>query len=183
VSFTRRFALSLAFAGALAPAATARAQEVVGTLRVALAATSTLHDFEGGAEPVSVSLSQDPSGGWSADVTLAVADLSTGIGWRDESMRSMFEADRHPRILGRVRGVDPEQVRRSGALAFVLRIRDVERPLTARVTQWQQSERRASFDAAFDVSLAAFGIEAPSLPFNRVGDVVHVTVHLDLERT
>lgn len=183
MSFTARFALSLALAGALVGAATARAQDVHGALRLTFAATSTLHDFEGSARPASVSLSQDPSGGWSADVSLPVADLSTGNGWRDESMRSMFEADRHPQILGRVRGVDPEQVRSSGELAFVLRIRDVERPLTARVTHWQQGERQASFDAAFDVSLAAFGIEAPSLPFNHVGDVVHVSVHLDLERS
>jgi polyisoprenoid-binding protein YceI len=183
VNFTRRFALSLVLAASLAPAATARAQDVRGVLRVAFAATSTLHDFEGSAKPASVSVSQDPAGGWSADVTLSVADLSTGNDWRDEGMRSMFEADRHPRILGRVRGVDPEQVRRSGELAFVLRIRDVERPLTARVTHWQQGERQASFDAAFDISLAAFGIEAPSIPFNRVGDVVHVSLHLDLERT
>jgi polyisoprenoid-binding protein YceI len=183
VSFSRRFALSLTLAGALLGGATARAQDVRGELRVAFTATSTLHDFEGSAKPISVSLAQDPSGGWSADVTLPIAALSTGNGWRDESMRSMFEADRHPQLLGRFRGVDPEQVRSSGALAFVLRIRDVERPLTARVTHFQQGERQASFDAAFDVSLAEFGIEAPSLPFNHVGDVVHVTVHLDLERT
>ena len=34
-------------------------------------------------------------------------------------------------------------------------------PLKASVTHWQQSERAASFDAAFDVSLAGFRLEAP----------------------
>jgi len=150
---------------------------------VTFAATSTLHDFEGSAAPLAVTLVQEAGGGWSAEVAVPVAALSTGNGWRDESMREMFEADRHPRIVGRVRGVDPERVRSSGELAFVLRIRDVELPLKARVQAWQQSERRASFDARFDVSLAAFGLAAPRIPFNRVGDVVHVRVHLDLERT
>ena len=180
---TRSRVFALALACTLAAAAAARAQEVRGKLTASFAATSTLHDFEGTARPVAVSLKPEAAGGWSAEVTIPVAELSTGNGWRDDSMREMFEADRHPRIVGRVSGVDPERVRSSGRLPFLLRIHDVEHPLEARVRSFQQSERRASFDAEFDVSLAAFGLTAPSMPFNRVGDVVHVKVHLELERT
>jgi polyisoprenoid-binding protein YceI len=161
----------------------ARAQDARGKLDATFAATSTLHDFEGTAPPAAVSLSQDASGGWSADVTIPVAGIKTGNGWRDDSMRTMFDAEHYPEIRGRVRGVNPEQVRSSSKLAFVLRIRDVERPLEARVTHWQQSERNASFDAEFDVSLAAFKLTAPSTFFASVGDRVHVRVHLNLERS
>ena len=179
----RRRALALALACGLAGAAAARAQDVRGELRATFSASSTLHDFEGTAAPSSVTLIADADGSWSADVAIPVATLSTGNGWRDESMREMFEAQKHPRILGRVRGIRPEQVRSSGALPIRLRIRDVELPLTARVSHWQQSERRASFEAQFDVSLAAFGLAPPKLPFNRVADVVHVRVRLALERS
>lgn len=163
-------------------AASARAQSVRGQLRVSFAATSTLHDFAGEAPAVAVALTQSATG-WSADVSIAVASLDTGSRWRDGDMREMFDAGRFPEIRGRVRDVDPEAARSRGELAFALRIRDVERTLRGRVANWQQSERRASFDVEFDVSLAAFGLEAPSTFFARVGDVVHVRVRVELERT
>lgn len=180
---SRRRALALALACWLAGAAAARAQDVRAELRVTFAATSTLHDFEGRAAPISLTLVPETDGSWSADVAIAVAELATGNGWRDESMREMFEAEQHPRIVGRVRNVRPEQLRSSGALPIRLRIRDVELPLTARISEWRQDERRASFDAEFDVSLAAFALAPPKLPLNRVGDVVHVRVRLALERS
>ena len=68
-------------------------------------------------------------------------------------------------------------------MPLLLRIRDVERPVQAKLSNWQQDERHASFDAAFDVSLAAFGLEAPQLLFVRVGDTIHVTVRVTLERS
>lgn len=153
-----------------------------GELRVAFSATSTLHDFSGTAPAVALSLSPTSAGRWSADVAIPVASLATGNSWRDGDMREMFDARRHPEIRGSVRDVDPEQVRSRGELAFALRIRDVERSLGGRVTNWRQSERQASFDVEFDVSLAAFGLEAPSSFFLRVGDEVRVRVHVDLER-
>jgi polyisoprenoid-binding protein YceI len=167
----------------LASAGSARAQAARGSLDVSFAATSTLHDFEGSAGTLDVSLSQDATGTWSADVTVPVAQMKTGDERRDESMRTMFDAARHPLIRGRVRGADPERVRSSGKLLLVLQIKDVAHTLEATVTHWQQSERAASFDAAFDVSLAAFQLEAPRILFVRVGDTVHVNVHLKLERT
>jgi len=167
----------------LASAGTARAQGARGALDVSFAATSTLHDFEGTAGPLSVSLSQDATRGWSADVAIPVAQMKTGNSRRDESMRSMFDAEHHPQIHGHFRGVDPERVRSSGKLPFVLQIRDVERPVEARVTHWQQSEVQAEFDAEFDVSLETFQLEAPRVLFVKVGDTVHVHVHLKLERT
>jgi polyisoprenoid-binding protein YceI len=175
--------IAILFCVILAGAGSARAQAARGSLDVTFAVTSTLHDFEGTAGTLSVSLSQDATGAWSADVTVPVAQLKTGNDRRDESMRTMFDAAQHPLIRGRVRGVDPERVRSSGKLPLVLQIKDVEHPLEASVTHWEQSERTASFDVAFDVSLAAFQLEAPRILFVRVGDTVHVNVHLKLERT
>ena len=59
----------------LATAPSARADGARGSLNVSFAATSTLHDFEGTAAPVAVSLTQDANGAWSAHVTIPVADL------------------------------------------------------------------------------------------------------------
>jgi len=162
--------------------APALAGEARGSLQLSFTGTSTLHDFQGTAGPVAISLSQDANGTWSADVSVPVAELDTGNGWRDESMREMFDATRHPRILGRFRHLDAEMVRASGVLPFVLQIRALERPVQATVTNWRQSEREASFDAAFDLSLESFRLEAPRTLFLRVGDSVRVTVRVTLER-
>jgi polyisoprenoid-binding protein YceI len=181
----RRRAIRLLWVGAVLAAAgvPARAEDVTGALRISFQATSTLHDFEGTAGGASVSLSQAAGGAWSAEVRVPVAELDTGNGWRDEGMREMFDAARHPEIIARFRDIDADQVRSSGVLPFVLRIRSVERPVQATVTDWRQTSREASFEAAFDLSLASFELEAPSTLFLRVGDRVRVTVHATLERS
>ena len=178
----RRAFLVLWICALLAAAAPARADGVRGSLKLSFTATSTLHDFEGTAGTIAVSLSQDANGTWSAEVSVPVAEMKTGIGRRDASMRAMFDAAHHPLIRGRFRDLDGEKIRASGVLPFVLQIRTVERPVKAAVTHWQQTEREASFDAAFDVSLESFELEAPSTLFMSVGDSVRVTVHVTLER-
>jgi len=166
----------------LTAAAPALAEGVRGSLRISFTGTSTLHDFEGTAGSVAVSLSQGANGAWSADVSVPVAEMKTGNGWRDESMREMLGAAQHPQIRGRFRDLDADRVRSSGVLPFVLQIRTVERPVQAAVQNWRQTEREASFDASFDLSLESFQLEAPRTLFLRVGDTVRVTVHLTLER-
>jgi polyisoprenoid-binding protein YceI len=173
---------ALAIAGSAAFAGPARADRVQASLEITFTGSSTLHDFEGRAEPVRVVVETQPDEKWAAEVEVPVAKLDTGIGARDENLRAMLDAAHHPEIHGRFRDVDAEQVRRSGALPFVLRIREVEKPLQAKISQWQQDdERHARFDADFDVSLAAFGLVAPKVLFMSVGDSVHVTVHVTLE--
>ncbi len=46
--------------------------------------------------------------------------------------------------------------------------------------RWRQSEREASFDAAFELSLESFQLKAPQTLFLRVADTVRVTVHVTL---
>jgi hypothetical protein len=52
----------------------------------------------------------------------------------------------------------------------------------AAIQNWRQSEREASFDASFELSLESFELEAPRTLFMSVGDEVRVTVHVTLER-
>jgi len=154
---------------------------VTGQVAISFDATSTLHGFEGQAAPVSVVLEPSAGGGWSADLSVPISAIDTGIERRNARMRAMFDADHYPVIRGRVRGVEPEQVQHSGLLPFALVIRDEEHPVQARVSHWQQDADGTRFDADFDVSLAEFGLEAPRVLFVRVGDVVHVRVHVTLE--
>jgi polyisoprenoid-binding protein YceI len=164
----------------------AAAEVVHGRASVSFVGRSTLHDFEGQASPIEFSLEPSADGRWAATVELAVASLDTGNDSRDAKMRDMFEAERFPNIVAEF-DVDPERVRpvddTPGSLPFVLRIRDVERPIEGAVTSWQETETSASFDVSFPVSLDAYGLEAPSaLFFIRVGDTVDVHVHVELER-
>jgi polyisoprenoid-binding protein YceI len=162
--------------------APALAQDARGSAQIVFTITSTLHDLEGTAGSAAVALTQTANGTWLADVSVPVTALDTGNSWRDSDMREMLDAEHHPQIRARFRDVDPEKVHSRGVLPFVLRIRTVERPIQATVQNWRQSERAASFDAAFDVSLKSFQLEAPSRFFMTVGDEVRVNVHVKLER-
>lgn len=180
---SRRSAIArLCFFIFLVASAPALADSVRGSAQVSLSVSSTLDDFGGTAGSVAVALSQGADGTWSADVSVPVAGMKTGNRWRDADMREMLGDAQHPLIRGRFRDLDPEKVRSSGVLPFVLQIRTVERPVRATVKNWRQSEREASFDAAFDVSLQSFQLEAPERFFLSVDDTVRVTVHVTLER-
>jgi len=179
----RRLAALLSIACGVAFAQAARADRVEGRIEIAFVGSSTVHDFEGTAAPVRVAIETQPDGTWAGEVSVSVATLNTGIDKRDANLLAMLDAPHHPEIRGRFRGVDAEQMRQSAVLPFTLRIRDVERPVQAKLSRWTQAdERHARFDADFDVSLADFGLEAPRVLFLSVEDTVHVTVHVALER-
>jgi polyisoprenoid-binding protein YceI len=166
---------------AIAPGA--RAENGKGTLEISFSATSSLHDFEGNVPSVTFAIESGPGGAWDGDVEVPVAAMDTDIDRRDQNLRAMLDAAQYPQIRGRFRDLEPEQVHASGVLPFLLRIRDVERPVQATLSNWQQDDRTARFDAEFDVSLRNFALEAPRVLFVRVGDRVHVTVHVTLARS
>lgn len=154
-----------------------------GAAVVTFEASSTLHDFAGAAPAVAVQLRPAAvAGHWDADVRIPVATLSTGNAIRDGGMRGMLHADRFPALEGTFRDVDPDRVRATHRLPVVLHVAGVARSIEARLEPWQEREDRLAFDAVFDVSLAAFGLEAPSVAFVQVDDVVHVRVHVTLAR-
>lgn len=174
-----------ALASAASPARAADADAAVAEVRIAFTGSSTLHDFDGTAAPLTVPLAPAAGGTWAADVAVPVASLDTGSARRDAKMREMLRGDAHPLIRGTFRDVEPERVRRSRRLPFVLEIGGARRPTTAVVRAWREGEagETLSFDADLDVSLAAFDLEAPrALLFMRVADVVHVTVHVVVRR-
>ena len=175
-----RVAVIVSLAFVTAPA---RADSGRGTIAITFSATSTLHDFEGEVPPLAFQIESGPQGAWGGDVEVPVDAIDTGIEKRDAGLRAMFDAAHHPRIRGRVRDLDPERARTTRVLPLLLRIRDVELPIEAKLSNWQQDERSARFDADFDVSLRDFSLEAPSILFVEVGDLVHVTVHVTLERS
>jgi len=186
----RIMVLLLALGVPAAPAASSTPSHdptsAVGTFAVAFSGTSTLHDFEGTAEPKPLTVRRDDGGTWAATATLPVAALGTGNRWRDANLRSMLESERHPEITATFAAVDPDRCRpsgpgRPGELPFTLRIRNVERSLIATTSGWQEGPDHVSFDAGFRVSLAAFALEPPTaLGLSKVGDVVDVSVHVEL---
>ncbi len=116
--------------------------------------------------------------------------MKTGISARDNRMRLMFDAEHHPRIVAQFEHVAPDALRAAAhtaasadSLAFTLRIGERERRLVPLVSRWQEEPgKHASFRAAFDVSLADFGLEAPTvMGFIRVEDRVRVEVDVKLD--
>jgi polyisoprenoid-binding protein YceI len=151
-------------------------------------ATSTVHDFEGGAPCAMLEIEEvekdDHLDIYRARAEITVVQLDTGIDARNRRMREMFEAERHPRITAVFAEIQPGQVRGSaGTLAFDLTIHGVTRRVLATTSDWSEvpNHQTARFRAAFDVSLADFALEAPvAMGFVRVADRVRVVVEVEL---
>jgi polyisoprenoid-binding protein YceI len=170
----------------LVTAARANAQPIQAKADISFEGHSTLHDFEGHAQSLTFDLVPAADGTRKATVTLPVASLDTGNSSRDKRMRSMLDGVHFPQIVATF-DVDPAGVRPEGEtpgkLPFLLRIRDIEHPVTAVVSDWSETKDHAEFDATFLVSLDAYKLKAPrALLFIKVGDTVDVRVHVALER-
>lgn len=173
--------LLLAVGSYVAPAQAAPA-EIDAVIRVGFTGSSSLHEWEGKAAPISTTLhaSSTPEA-WDAEFTVPIAGLDSGNGTRDANMRAMFHSDRYPDLRIALRGVDPSDVQRDYALRAALTIGETTHDIPIRVANWEQDTGHASFDAQADVSLGAFGLEAPSvLGIVRVADIVRVMGHVDL---
>ena len=190
-----RNAAGIAVAFLLVLAASARAGEIKGSCSLRFVGVSTLHDFTGTVrcQPFSADLVTGPDGGTRiprVDVDVQVREMDTGNHARDGKMREMFQSDRYPVIRGTAREIDVDGIRREtgnegGGKAFfdlTLGIRDVERTVHAAVTNFREEGSRVGFDVEFPVSLADYGLEAPSfLGLFRVRDKVTVTGNVRLE--
>ncbi len=160
--------------------------------------TSSLHDFTGSVpcQPFRVGL-DDGGGGKTvirgADVSVLTVEMNTGNKRRDGQMREMFQSDRFPAIRGSFGKIDPDTLRQElrrrpdgkAPLDFVLRIRDVERPVHGVLSNLRETGRALAFDVDYDVSLSDFRLVAPKAFFGmvKVGDKVAVktTVRLDTD--
>jgi len=173
-------------------AADATSPDAQGHCEIRFFGSSTLHDFSGEvrSQPFALAFHVDASdvrGWWSGSIQVAVAEMDTGIERRDRKMRAMFEADRFPLIVAdfpRLGSAALARVRSSGEsdLEFDLTIRETTRPVAARVSNWTETGPRASFDAEFELSLEAFGLEPPTVfGLIRVKDAVVVRAHVILD--
>jgi polyisoprenoid-binding protein YceI len=185
----------IAVAFLLVIAASARAGEIKGTCLLRFTGVSTLHDFTGTVrcQPFSADLVMGPDGGKKiprVEIDVQVREMDTGNRTRDGKMREMFQSDRYPFIHGTVREIDVDGIRREigkegGGKAFfdlTLGIRDEERTIHAAVTNFREEGSRVVFDVEFPVSLADYGLEAPSfLGIFRIRDKVTVMGNVRLE--
>ena len=170
------------------------AGEVRGTCDVRFQGTSTLHDFPGRGvcRPFTAPMVHDAAGRAilpSVEVEVPVDGMDTGNKSRDGQMRGMFQADRFPRIRASVRDVDLDRLREEmgkdpegrAPLDILLRIRDVERRVSATASNLKETGERVAFALEFPVSLKEFGLKPPSvLGIIRVGDKVSVKATFDL---
>lgn len=118
-------------------------------------------------------------------IMVRIADMQTGKAKRDEDMQHMFRADRYPVLSGAASAAAVRALAADAATAQQLPLRltigDVTQDLTALVTGVKDDAGRRTFDAAFDVSLKASGLKAPSIMgMIRVHDIVKVTAHVAL---
>lgn len=163
-------------------AGTTGIQAIVG---VKFTGSSSLHDWEGKAPPVTTVLRASATpGAWDVDFRVPVSGLDSGNSRRDANMRAMLRADRFPDIGVTVGAVDPEAVQRDLRIAATLTIAGTTKEVTAHVSNWKRDGDNASFDIDTDVSLASFGLEAPSvLGLVRVADVVKMKGHVEVVAT
>jgi hypothetical protein len=170
----------------------AKAEPAPATIRgacdVAFLITSTLHDIPGSARclPFAAVLARDAAGRQvipSVEVDVPVGGMETRNRSRDGQMREMFQSERFPRIHAAAHDVDVERLRvetgkgREGKapLDLLLRIRDMERKVSATASNLKESGEQVTFDLEFPVSLGEFDLKAPSvLGIIRVGDKVSV---------
>lgn len=167
-----------------------QAAELQGRCSLVFSGSSTLHDFEGtgACRPFVLRLGPGGTASVPEGIEVAVSGLETNNATRDESMRKMFQADAWPLIHAAVAQIDfnPALARlRAGGnsepLGFILKIRDVERPVQGRITHFTQDGDDLVFDLDFTLSLKAFSLKAPSvLGLIRVADSVTVTVRIHL---
>lgn len=170
--------------------------EIRGTCYVTFFGTSTLHDFTGTvrSRPFTIIFKNDDSSKNVipiVTVDVPVDDIDTDNGKRDKKMRKMFQSDRFPLIRGEMRNIPPislrDEMERSekgdATVDLTLKIRDVERVIPVRISNFREYTHQISFDMEFPVSLDAYGLKPPAPLFGliRVADRVDVKITFDLE--
>jgi polyisoprenoid-binding protein YceI len=162
--------------------ATAADFAVHGVASSRFTGSSTLHDFSGSAPTANFTVELASNGSWTAAVEVPVGELTTQNRLRDGKMRGMFHAEEHPALRAEFAGIVPDEVHTSGRLPFRLTIAGVTHDIVAAVKNWRATDTHIDFTAEFDVSLSAFGLEAPRTFVIAVADSVHVTTDVSLRK-
>jgi len=166
------------------------AADYQGNCKVAFAGSSTLHDFNGKGRCDPFLASEDAGVITVPELTVAVSDMDTENSSRDKKMRKMFEAEKYPLIKGMsgaislidIRKAIDENIDSAPTLLFQLKIRDIERPVTAVLQNIVEAEGKIEADLTFTLSLADYQLKAPSVfGIIKVGDSIKVTTSFLLE--
>lgn len=120
------------------------------------------------------------------EVRVASADLDSGNPFRDRNARLVtFESGSYPEIVfasGRVvsggEGALPVGTEREVRVEGLLKLVGLEMVMEVPVVVARLEGEVLRVSGGFDVSLAAFDMRAPSLPFRRVDDRVRVSFDL-----
>ncbi len=177
-------------------ATSAWGSDLKGSCQIEFFGTSTLHDFSGQAscQPFVFAVSEDAQVGLrfkGQEISVAVFGMDTDNKKRDKKMREMFEVEKFPLIQGSLGLITPQMIRefaagrtdKKGQLPFDLKIRDINNPQTARVSNLQEDDKQLSFDLGLDLSLKTYQIKPPSvLGLIRVGDQVGLKIHVLLNK-
>ena len=170
--------------------ATSPATDYQGNCTVIFEGSSTLHDFNGKGSCEPFIASENAGAIIVPELTVAVSDMDTDNSSRDKKMRKMFEAEKYPLIKGMsgpislsdIRKALEENIDSTPTLLFQLKIRDIEKPVTAVLQNIVETEGNVTADLTFTLSLADYQLKAPSvLGIIRVGDSIKVTTSFLLE--
>jgi len=183
----------LLFVWLLCLVAPAAAMSLEGECAVRFFGDSTLHAFEGTGSCEAFSLAVENSDGRNlvrnGRVEVNVASLDTDIALRNKQMRAMFDSEHFPRIVGDFGDFNPDAFLRAwqdspdAELDFDLTIRNVTRPVKARVHALQVTLEQIDFTLDFTLSLSSFGLDPPTvLGIIRVADEVRLDIDVNVKR-
>ncbi len=161
-----------------------------GNCSVVFQGSSTLHDFNGTGSCQPFSISENAGIMTISELNVAISGLDTDNAKRDKQMRKMFDVDAFPLIKGSIGPVSLGDIHKSldesedsaVEVVFQLKIRDIEKPVTASLQNIVETESKITADLVFTLSLADYQLKPPSVFFIiRVGDSVKVTTSFSLE--
>ena len=169
---------------------TALAIDYQGNCSVVFQGSSTLHDFNGTGSCQPFSISENAGIMTISELNVAISGLDTDNSRRDKQMRKMFDAVTYPLVKGSIGSVDLADIRKSlhenkdstTEAVFQLKIRDIEKTVTAVLQNIVETEAKITADLVFTLSLADYQLKPPTVFFIiRVGDSVKVTTSFTLE--
>ncbi len=156
--------------------------EWMGTCQADFAVGVTMDSFVGHVTTAPFAFAED---GGTTSVDVQIKNMDTGKKGRNEEMWKMFGADKFATIRAVVPSVGVVNLKAAttNELSFQLAISGQTNEVKGVLTNFKEADGKRMFDAAFPVSLKAFGLKAPSMMFGaiKVADVVKVTAHVALE--
>lgn len=164
-------------------ASTVFATDYHGDCSVVFRGDSTLHGFKGKVNCQPFTVAKGDGVLEIPRVSFPVAEMDTDNPKRDQKMREMFEEKSYPLITVQAGKVALDEIRAAlkkgdGAakVGLKLKIREIEKPVTATVTKLVESDSRIAAEVAFNVSLAEYQLKPPSvLGVIKVDDKVAVS--------